>query len=76
MAQTVLVRLDVDTVTINMIRASRSHPEYRRAEGVEADLHVPANVYDSFASSITAPGDQALRALETTFEGHRTACPT
>ena len=43
------------------------------AKGVEADFHVPATVYDSFASSITAPGDQALRASETTFEGHRAA---
>ena len=44
-------------------------------KGVEVDFHVFATVYDSSASSITAPGDQALRALETTFEGHRTAFP-
>ena len=42
-------------------------------KAVEANFHVPATVYDSFASSITAPGDQALRASETTSEGHRAA---
>ena len=42
-------------------------------KAVEANFHVPATVYDSFASSITAPGDQALRASEATSEGHRAA---
>ena len=41
----------------------------------DVDFHVPAGVYDSFASGIAARGHQARRAWEATFERYRKAFP-